>query len=781
MPLARGMMIMDRFTVYDTSTTLLITEVAPYYCGETIHFTAQVANTTTDVINLPLPTGNVEIFDSNTQTKLASGPLIFSNGHKVFDGTFIASGPLSVVAKYDGTTGSVIFGPSTSQSISINAPVIPTTTTITSSLPAIVNCSTVSIPIAVSITNSVGAANPSIGIVSVIATQGSNVVTLFSGTPINGLISENVPTSELGVGVWRIQANYLAGTCYGSSSSPGGSSAPATQIVQVSTTTSIASVSASAICISSLLSVGISVVASGLANPSSGTVTLSATNSLSGATINLGSGTPSTGYLTINVPSNTFSAIGTWSLSASYTDGSCYMSSSSTSSNHVTVYNSSTNTSSVAFVSPSGQSPLGTNMLVEVDVNSTYGSPTGTVAFYGGYYGILYYLGSGTISGGQASFTISGSSLSSQGTYSLQANYGGNSCASVASASTSVNIIQGSTITSMTAVPSSITCASPNISVTSYVASVIGTPSVGTVSLYATQGTEPISYGKILSTANVLNGVASLTILVSNFTSFSGFGPWNIQAVYSGAAQYTGSTSNAQVMQVNGDVTTTTISKIAANVCQYSTTAVTVVISPTNLPAPSAGTVILYGSNGSDVVVLASGTPTAGNITLTIPNGAFPYNGAWFIEAVYNANSICYYNSNSPSGTNGKVIEVYDYTTNTTGISWIGNIDITPTVGAPVTVTCQIHAPYGIDATNLWVDIGTVEFIGGYDIDNLTRLGTSEAVVGHYVCEVSFTIPGSALNIADDMFYVLAYYGGSQCFSSSQSTAGTGSGPVIST
>ena len=648
-----------------------------------------------------------------------------------------------------------------------------TTTNITSAIPSTINCTATSIPVTVSITSS-PLSPPSIGTVTLYATVGSTQITLGTATPNNGIA--NIPPISFAdftsFGLWSIQAVYTAISPYTSSSS----AAIIMQVIQDPTTTSITAFSVSPLCQSSSFTVTVQVAPTSLSAPSTGTITLTATNS--GNTITLGTGMPSSGILNIAVPANTFTSAGVWGVHASYTDGSCYASSTTTYTYPITVYNYTNNTTTISLIEPtSGTSfTIGSSIAVEADISSLYGTVSGTVYFYGGYNANSpSQLASATVSGNAASATIPASSLNSLGEFYLQAVYNGSTCfaSSHTPGGTSalpVYIIQGSTTTIITStIPSSITCSTTIIPVVvSVSSSLLADPSVGTITLNATQGNDVITLG----TATPTDGIATVDFIVADLINN---GQWEIQAAYTGNIDYSNSSSASYPIQINGDVTTTTIASIngvsssTTYVCMNSVIPVVVNISPTNLRPPSGGTVAIYGTNSGNTIFLASSSPTNGTVTIDIPSGTFSTDGTWFLEATYAPNGPCYYASNSPNGTNGKVVEVYDYTTNTTIITWVSPAQSSNfVIGSSITAEVSISSVYGS------LNGGVIYFYGGYNPGSLSQL-TSAAISGN---TATVTIPASSLT-SFGPFYLQAVYDGSSCFGPSNTPSGTSALSVI--
>lgn len=223
MVVARGMMIMDRFSFYSTSTTFSISESGPYSCGETIHLHITVSNVTNPPVT---PTGTVQIYDFVSNTIIGSSSLISGSATIT---TVLTSGNYNFQAQYlGGTNGTVTFSSSVSSfTIPITASNINTNTSITSTSTSL-TC--VSDPFSVTVSVTATPISPSEGVVTIMGYQLSGIyttpVTLGTGTPTSGSLTlSGLEFPALGNSTWFLQAFYtdpFDGACYNSSSSNGG-------------------------------------------------------------------------------------------------------------------------------------------------------------------------------------------------------------------------------------------------------------------------------------------------------------------------------------------------------------------------------------------------------------------------------------------------------------------------------------------------------------------------------------------------------------------------------
>ncbi|HEY2786847.1 MAG TPA: Ig-like domain repeat protein, partial [Fimbriiglobus sp.] len=196
-------------------------------------------------------------------------------------------------------------------------------------------------------------------------------------------------------------------------------------------------------------------VTSGSGTPT-GTVTF-----LDGATT-LGTGTLSSGTATFNTSTLT---VGTHSVTARY-EGAGGFSTSTSSAFSQTVNGAATTTTLVGAPNPSN---FGDSVTFTATVGSTAGTPTGTVTFFDG----ANQLGTGSLTGGTATFSTSTLTV---GSHSITASYGaaGNFAGSTSSAFTQT-VNGASTTTSVTGTPNPSNFGD-SVTFTATVGSTAGTP-----------------------------------------------------------------------------------------------------------------------------------------------------------------------------------------------------------------------------------------------------------------------------------------------------------------
>jgi len=315
--------------------------------------------------------------------------------------------------------------------------------------------------------------------------------------------------------------------------------------------------------------------------------------------------------------------------------------------------------------------------------SSATGTPTGTVTFQEG----AAALGTGTLSGGKATFTTSGLTA---GTHSITAIYGGDASFTI---STSPVLMQ--TINS-TASTSSVVASSNNpsmigtaVTLTATVTSPVTGPPTGTVTFQ--------DGASMLGTGTLSGGTATFT--TSGLTA----GTHSIAAIYGGNANFAGSTSPAVMQTVNKAANSTSVA--SSNNPSIFGTAVTftatVMSSATGAPT---GTVTFQDG----AATLGTGMLSGGTATLSTPALA---GGAHSITAVYAGDT------NFASSTSPALIQtVADFslsasptsTTATAGSTSTYTITITPAGGfnqmisfqcggAAMLTTCT--APASVSAT----------------------------------------------------------------------------------
>jgi hypothetical protein len=273
--------------------------------------------------------------------------------------------------------------------------------------------------------------------------------------------------------------------------------------------------------VSKVAPTSVALVSSANPSPIGSAVTFTATLTGAGATPTgtvtfYAGGSPiGTGTLSGGVASFTTSSLTTHTIYASYGGDSTYLTTQSSSfSETITKL-----TPTVTLVSSANPSPIGSAVTFTATVTGTGATPTGTVTFYAGGSPI----GTGTISGGVASYTTSNLT-----THTIYAYYGGDSTYLTAQSSSF-----SETITKLTPTAALVSSANPSPagSAVTFTVTVTGTGATptGTVTFYAG--------GSSIGTGTLGGGVASFT--TSSLTTHT------VYASYGGDSIYSSTTSNS--------------------------------------------------------------------------------------------------------------------------------------------------------------------------------------------------------------------------------------------
>jgi hypothetical protein len=322
--------------------------------------------------------------------------------------------------------------------------------------------------------------------------------------------------------------------------------------------------------------------------------------------------------------------------------------------------------SSTSVVSSNSASNRGAAVTFTATVTSSAASiPIGTVTFQDG----ATTLGTGTLSGGTATFTTSGLGT---GAHSITAIYGGD-----ANFTGSTSPILTETIgkaVSSTAVASSNNPSNIGTAVT--LSATVTSPVTGTLS-----GTVTFQDGaSVLGTGTLSGGTATFT--TSGLTG----GTHSITAVYSGDANFAGSTSPPLVQTVNKAASSTSVPASSNNPSIFGSA---VTFTATVKPATGSGTPTGTVTFNDGASVLGTGTLSAGSATLTTSGlGA----GAHSITAVYGGDT-SFANSTSPGLT--QTVADFSFSASptaeaaTAGSTSTYAITITPQSGFSQTISFQ--------------------------------------------------------------------------------------------
>jgi Big-like domain-containing protein/ASPM-SPD-2-Hydin domain-containing protein len=523
-------------------------------------------------------TGTVTFFDGTTINEIGA----ISGGAATFTTSSLAIGTHSITAQYGGDTFDNV-----STSAAFIQHVLPASSTSLTASP-----------------------NPSVFGQSVTFTAR---VTAISGTP-TGIVKFEDAGTTLGTGTLSAgkatftTAALSAGThsitgIYSGDANFGGSTSPVlTETVkQAVSSTSLAS-SLNPSTFEAAVTFTATVTSTG--GTPTGSVAFKA------GTTTLGTGTLNAGKATLTT---TALSVGTHAITAVYGGSTNFAGSTSPALSQV-VKQAATTTSVVSSVNPSA---FGQSVTFTATVKpATSGTPTGTVTFKDG----ATTLGTGTLSGGKATFTTS--SLT-KGSHAITASYGGDANFT---ASTSLTLIQTVKTATSTAVASSVNPSAfgQAVKFTATVKATSGTPT-GTVTFKngtTTLGTGTLSAGKsTLTTAALAVGTHSIT------------------AVYSGDANFAGSTSPALSQVVKQAATTTSVVSSVNPSAGGQPVTFTATVTATTSGTPTGS--VQFNDGGTQ---LGMRTLVGGKATFTTNALAF---GPHSITAVY-LGSVDYLGSTSP-------------------------------------------------------------------------------------------------------------------------------------
>ena len=482
-----------------STTTTLSSGVNPSVFGQTITFTATVqppAGTSA--------TGTVTFLDGSTSL----GSATLSGNSAQLSIASLGTGTHSITAVYSGDTN---MAGSTSAAVAQQVSQASTTTTLSSGVnPSVFGQ-------AITFTATV---QPPAG------TTATGTVTFLDGSTSLGSATLAANSAQFTVPSLTVGTHSIAATYAGNANLLSSSSGALTQTVNGEATTTVATSST---------------------NPSSfgQSITLSATiqpalggNATGTVTFMDGTSTLGTSSVSSNIAQVSVSTlgVGAHSITAKYSGDANYL--SSTSSAFTQTVNQGAATTSVS--SSLNPSAFGQSVTFRASVQTTSGTPTGTVTLMDGSTSI----GTTSLSGGTAQFTIGGLSL---GSHSITATYSGDANFSGSTSSVLTEVVnQATTTTSLS------TSANPS----SYGQAVTFTASVLPSSGGSPSGSVKFLDGTVqIGSAVLSGGVASFTTSATALNA----GSHSVTASYSGDADFTGSNSSPLSQTVNSVATTTAL------------------------------------------------------------------------------------------------------------------------------------------------------------------------------------------------------------------------------
>ena len=675
-----------------TSTSLSATP-DPANVGQSVTLTAVVGDS-----GGPTPSGTVTFMNGSTQ--LGTGA-VSSSGVATLSTSSLAAGTYSMTAKYSGSS---TLGASTSAaaSVTVTASAQSTTTSLAASSGSITAGQSLTLTATV---KGSGSTTPT-GTVNFMS--GS---TQLGSATVSSSGAATLSTSTLAAGTYSLTAQY-AGNAASLASSSTSVSVTVNAATQSTTTALVAS--ANSINTGQTLTLTATVKGSGSTTPT-GTV-----NFLNGST-QLGAATlSSSGVATL---STSTLAVGTYTLTAQYAGNTSSLTSTSAAvSVTVTTAAQSTSTSLAASGTAitTGQ-PLTLTATVK---GSGTTIPSGTVNFMNG----TAQLGSSSVNASGVA-SISTSTLAA-GTYTLTAQYAGNT-ASLGSSSNTITVTitaaAQSTTTSLAASGTSI-ATGQTLTLTATVKGSGTTTPTGSVNF--------MNGSTLLGTGTVNgSGVASVS------TSSLAAGTYTLTAQYAGNSASLSSTSGAVSVTVTAAAqsTTTSLSASSSSITAGQSLTLTATVKGSGTTTPTGSVNFINGStllgtgtvNGSGVASVSTSSLAAGTYTLT---------------AQYAGNTA---SLSSTSGAVSVTVTPVAQATTTT----LGSSATSITVGQALTLTATVKGSSSVVST------GTVVFQNGS-----TQLG---AVTVSSTGVATLTTS----SLAAGTYTLTAQYTGTTSFSSSSSAA----------
>jgi RHS repeat-associated protein len=500
--------------------------------------------------------------------------------------------------------------------------------------------------------------------------------TLGSATLSNGTAS--LALTSLAVGSHGITESYSGDSHFTASTS-----STLTQTVQKAGTSTTVATGTSVFGQAVSFTATVAVTSPGAGTPT-GTVTFQdGTTTLGSATLSNGSATLAPVTL----------SVGSHSITAAYAgDGSF---NPSTSPASVQTVNQASTTTTLA-AAPSTTTNFGqavTFTATVAAVSPGAGQPTGTVTFKDG----STTLGTGNVSGGQATFTTTTLAV---GAHAIGAAYGGDSNFKSSTASSLTQTINAIATTTLLTVSPASAGLGQTITLTATVSGVSQGPANPTGTVTFLDGSTSLGTGTLNAAAQAAMSIASLA-------------PGNhpLSAVYGGDSGYSGSTASAVNASVAKGITTTTLTTSLANSTygQAVTFSVSVGTSVTGWGSPS-GTVTLSDSGNS---ILATLSLSGGSATWTVSNLG---PGTHTITAAYGGDS------NFGTSTSSSLTQ----TVQQAGTSLVVASSANPAVfGQAVTFTATLT----VNSPGAGSPTGTISFLDGTASLGTVTLGSGGQAV----------------------------------------------------
>jgi hypothetical protein len=561
---------------------------------------------------------------------------------------------------------------------------------------------------------------------------------IVSGSTASAVFS--VKGTTLAVGGDSISASYAP---TGNFSSSTGSTTVTVTGSPAGTTTTVTATPASIAAGGTVQLTATVASASGSAAPT-GTVTFSLGNTALGMGTLAASGASSAATATLSVAGSKF-ATGANNITASYAGAGSFTASASTSVTVTVNASQIPTTSTIAASLGSIAQSASTVLTVTVKAASGTAAPTGTVTFMAGNVSLGMETLAASGANAAASLTVQGASLA-VGSDTITANYAptGNFGASTASTTVTVTGAPVATKTSVAATPAGI-ATTGTTQLTAMVTPLSGSTAATGIVVFsignASLGTATLAASAVLPGAAA---TATLSVAGSRLT----MGANNIVASYTGAGNFTASTSTSITVTLTAPLVTTTASVAAspASIAQSASTVLSVTVTPATGTTAPTGTVLFAAGNvplGSVTLVASGGAAIA---TLTVKGSSLGLGS--------NALSASYSGDSKFAASTGSVVVT---------VAASPAVTTTVVVASPPTfaqnAATQITAMVKL-ATGSTLPAGTVSFAIGN-----TSLGSATLSVSAGMASGSISVAGSKLSLGSNT--ITASYAGSGSFAAS--------------
>lgn len=664
----------------DPTLTSVSVDVNPSIYGQTITLTAAV-----QLQYGSGATGSVTFLDGPTPI----GTAAFANGGAKLAISTLTGGAHSITAQYSGDAN---FASSTSTAITETVNPAATSTMVTSATnpttfgQAVTLTATVQPPAGTTATGSVTFVDGSFGIGTAPLTNNAAQLTV----------------SFLAPGSHTITAVFG-----GNASLTGSTSAALTEAIHQATTT---------VLVASNLNpapFGQCVQLSGTVQPASGTTKATGTVTFFDGTVSLGSGTLANNTATL---SDCALQGGAHTITASYNGDTNYL--ASTSAALTETVNPVSSSTTIA----SSQNPVAYGSTVTFTAtilpSISGSSATGSVTFFDG----ATSLGSAMVSNNSAQLSVS-TFLS--GVHSITAKYSGDG-----NFSGSTSPVLSETVNQAT----STTTLVSNLNPATFGQSVVFTTTVQAAGTGTPTGTVTLMDGGASIGSASLSGGSAVQITVGTLSA----GSHSVTMVYSGDANFSGSTSTALAETVNPASTATMLATSANSVSVGQAVTFTATVQPPTGTTASGNVSFLDGSTVLGTAILANNAAQ-----LTVPTLA---TGSHSITAVYAGNM------NLTGSTSTALVETVNQATTTTTVS--SSLSPAP-YGQAVTFTIAIQPTTSGNVT------GTVDLL-----DGTTTIGVTTLVAAQHN-SASITLSG----MQGGVHTITATYAGDANYTGSTSAA----------